>query len=83
MSSCRVMSFAIVLGRPAQQAEEIDERLRQKTGIAIGGDADDGPWRRFESLVPSGATSSGRCANAGGSAPRASKISTCLKVLVR
>ena len=42
-----------------------------------------GPCLRFESLVPSGATSSGRCANCGGSAPRASKISTCLKVLVR
>src|SRR5882724_762663 len=42
-----------------------------------------GPCLRFESLVPSGATSSGRCANFGSSAPAASEISTCLKVLVR
>src|SRR4051812_29338948 len=32
--------FAIVLGRPAQQAYKIDKRLRQKTGIAIRSDAD-------------------------------------------
>ncbi len=35
--------FAIVLGRPAEEAEEVDESLGQKAGIAIGGDADDGP----------------------------------------
>ena len=34
--------FAVVLRRPAQQAEKIDEGLRQKAGIAISGDADDG-----------------------------------------
>src|SRR5690348_6584296 len=33
-----------------------------------------GPWRRFESLVPSGATSSGKCANPGGSILNASNI---------
>ena len=32
---------AVVLGRPAEQAEEVDECLRQKAGVAIGGDADD------------------------------------------
>ena len=35
--------LAIVLGRPAEQAQEVDERVRQKAGIAIGGDADHGP----------------------------------------
>src|SRR6266700_3197391 len=35
--------LAIVLGRPAQQAEKVDERLRQEPCIAIGGDADHGP----------------------------------------
>ena len=34
--------LAIVLGRPAEQAEEIDEGLRQEAGVAIGGDGDDG-----------------------------------------
>ncbi len=34
--------LAIVLGRPAEQAEEVDESLRQEAGVAIGGDADDG-----------------------------------------
>ena len=34
--------LAIVLGRPAEQAEEIDERLRQEAGVAIGGDGDHG-----------------------------------------
>ena len=33
-------SLAIVLGRPAQQAQKIDEGVRQKAGVAIGGDAD-------------------------------------------
>ncbi len=33
--------LAIVLGRPAQQAEKVDESLGQEAGIAIGGDADD------------------------------------------
>ena len=34
--------LAVVLGRPAEEAEEIDEGLGQEAGIAIGGDADDG-----------------------------------------
>ena len=42
-----------------------------------------GPCLRLESLVPSGATSSGRCANCGGCAPSASKIRMCLKVFER
>ena len=32
--------LAIVLGRPAQQAQKIDEGVRQEAGIAVGGDAD-------------------------------------------
>ena len=35
--------FAVVFGRPAEQAEEVDEGLGQEAGIAIGGDADHGP----------------------------------------
>ena len=35
--------LAIVLRRPAQQAQKIDEALRQKSGVAIGGDADHRP----------------------------------------
>ena len=34
--------LAVVLGRPAEQAEEIHEGVRQKTGIAIGGDGNHG-----------------------------------------
>ncbi len=34
--------LAVVLGRPAEQAEEVDEGLGQEARIAIGGDADDG-----------------------------------------
>ncbi len=34
--------LAVVFGRPAEQAEEVDERVREKSGVAIGGDADDG-----------------------------------------
>ena len=34
--------FAIVFGRPAEEAEEIDEGLGQEAGVAISGDADDG-----------------------------------------
>ncbi len=33
--------LAVVLGRPAQQAKKVDESLRQESGIAISGDADD------------------------------------------
>ena len=33
--------LAIVFRRPAQQAEKIDERLGQKSGIAVGGNAHD------------------------------------------
>ena len=33
--------FAVVLGRPAEQAEEVDEGLGQEAGIAISGHADD------------------------------------------
>ena len=34
------MLLAVVLGRPAEQAEEVDEGVRQEAGVAIGGDAD-------------------------------------------
>ena len=34
--------FPVVLRRPAEQAEEIDKGFRQKSGVAIGGDADHG-----------------------------------------
>jgi len=77
-----VEALAVVLGRPAQQAQEIDESLGEKAVISIGGDADDGPWRRLESLAPSGAISSGRWANWEG--PRESlEDQHVLKVLVR
>ena len=33
--------FAVILGRPAEQAEKVDEGFRQKSRVAIGGDADD------------------------------------------
>ena len=34
--------LAVVLGRPAQQAQKIHESVRQKAGVAIGRDADHG-----------------------------------------
>ena len=34
--------FAIVLGRPAEQAQKVDEGLRKEAAVAIGGDADHG-----------------------------------------
>ena len=42
-----------------------------------------GPCLRFESFAPSGATSSGKCANCGAAKPMPSKISRCLKVFVK
>ena len=33
-------ALAVVLGRPAEQAEKIDEGVGQEAGVAIGGDAD-------------------------------------------
>ena len=76
--------LAIVLGRPAEQAQEIDERLRQEAGIAIGGDAH---HRAVPALGELGAVGRDQAAadarTAVASAPAASKISTCLKVLVR
>src|SRR5579872_5053622 len=42
-----------------------------------------GPCLRFDSLDPSGAIRSGRCAKFGGVTPKASKMSTCLNVFVR
>ena len=41
ISSCSAHLLAIVFRRPAQQAQEVDEGLGQKSGIAIGGHADD------------------------------------------
>src|ERR1700722_3351754 len=38
----QLQKFAVVLRRPAQQTEKIDERWRQKACIAIGGHAYDG-----------------------------------------
>ena len=34
--------LAVVLGRPAEEAEEVYEGLGEEAGIAIGSDADDG-----------------------------------------
>ena len=34
--------LAVILGRPAEEAEEVDEGLGEEAGIAVGGDADDG-----------------------------------------
>ena len=33
--------LAVIFGRPAEQAEKIDEGFGEKSGVAVGGDADD------------------------------------------
>ena len=42
--------LAVVFGRPAEQAEEVDESLGEESGIAIGGDADYGAMFPFTQL---------------------------------
>src|SRR6266568_5714402 len=46
--------LAVVLGRPAEQAEEVDEGLGQEAGIAISCDADDGAGAALGELGPVG-----------------------------
>ncbi len=75
--------LAIVLGRPAQQAEKIDEGLRQEAGVAIGGHADHRAVAALGKLGAIGRHQQRQVRELGGVAPAASKIKTCLKVLVR
>ena len=80
--------LAVVLGRPAEKAEEVDECLGQKSGVAIGGDADDGSVPALGEFGAIRGDEQGEMRELGrvnteGSGPRASKISRCLKVLVR
>ena len=44
--------LAIIFRRPAQQAQEIDERLGQESCVAIGGDAHDWPVAALRKLGP-------------------------------
>ena len=39
--------FAVVLGRPAEQAQEVDEGFGEESGIAVSSDADDGTVAAF------------------------------------
>ena len=42
--------LAVVFGRPAEEAEEVDEGVGKESGIAISGDADDGAVFAFGEL---------------------------------
>ena len=76
--------FAVVLGRPAQQAQEVDERLRQEPGVAIGGDAHHRPVLALGELGAVGRDQQRQVREMRRRRrPAASKISTCLKVLER
>ena len=76
--------LAVVFGRPAEQAEEVDESLGQKARVAIGGDADDGAVLALGELGAIGGDQQRQMRELGRRrTPRASKISRCLKVLVR
>ena len=83
-SSSRRQLLAVVLGRPAEQAQEIDEGLGQEAGVAVGGDADDGTVLALGELGAVGRHEQRQVRERGRRRrPAASKISTCLKVLVR
>ena len=75
--------LAVVLGRPAEQAEKIDEGLGQKAGIAIGGDADDRAVLALGELGAVGRDQQGKMRELRRLGAEPSKISRCLKVLVR
>ncbi len=46
--------FAVVLGGPAEEAEEIEEGLGEEAGVAIGGDRHDGAVDALGKLHPVG-----------------------------
>jgi len=75
--------FAIVFRRPAEQAEKIDEGAREKPGVAVGGDADDRAVLALGELCAVGRNQQRKMRELRRGTPRASKISRCLKVLVR
>ena len=69
---------------PAEQAEEIDERVRQEAGVAICRDADDRAVLALRELRPVGRHRAAAGARTpAASTPSASKISMCLNVFER
>ncbi len=57
--------LAVVLGRPAQQAEEVDEGLGEEAGIAIGGHADHGAVLALGELGAVGGDEQGKMGELG------------------
>ena len=57
--------LAVVFGRPAEEAEEVDEGLGQEAGIAIGGDADDGAVLALGELGAIGGDEQGKMGELG------------------
>ena len=74
------MCVAIVFRRPAQQTQKIDEGFGQKSGVAIGGDADDRAVTAFGELRSIGRDQQRKMRELRRrrARARASKISTCL-----
>ena len=82
-SSSRVMLLAVVFGRPAEQAQEIDESLRQKSGVAIGGDGNHRAVPPLRELAAIGRDQQRQMRELRRLDAAARKIRMCLKVFVR
>ena len=65
------------------QTEEVDKGLGEEAGIAIGGDADNGAVFALGEFGAVGGDEQGKMSELGRRDARASKMSRCLKVLVR
>ncbi len=57
--------FAVVFGRPAEEAEEVDEGRGEEAGVAIGGDADDGAVLALGELGAVGGDEQGKMGELG------------------
>ena len=57
--------LAVVFGRPAQQAEKVDEGLGEEARIAVGGHADDGAVAALGELCAIGGDEQGKMGELG------------------
>ncbi len=57
--------LAVVFGRPAEEAEEVDESVGEEAGIAISGDADDGAMAALGELGAVGCDQQGQMCELG------------------
>ena len=57
--------FAVVFGRPAEEAEKVDEGAGEEAGVAVGGDADDGAVFALGKLCAVGSDEQGQVRELG------------------